>query len=663
MDAKISVEVGAKITELQSKLNQAAKAVTNFASGTEKSVSSVKSSFSGIGSAIAGAGIVAAITDITKQVFSATAEFQKFSAVLSNTLGSQSLSDSALKDIQEFAAKTPFGVNEITSAFVKLANAGFKPTNAELTKLGDLASSTGKSFDQLAEAILDAQTGEFERLKEFGIRAKDAGDKVIFTYKGVQTEVEKTSESIRNYITSLGEAEGTSGAMAKISETLGGKLSNLRDNWDKLLITVGSNNKNIFSSAIDVISDAVKAITDLNAQLGIAEKFKLKQDFGLNFQQGSLKLSDVSGQVKRVENAQKTVDKYVKSVKELAKSPDDFLSASKNLAGFAKEQLQGITDVNLAKAIATQFADGIRLLKDLASEAGKVKTKDANFGKSGKNELADLQKQLRDAKEQFKRDVEFGKISVSGNNVDILDGFAENLKKSYDKEGKDFLKLAKKGKPLIDLPAIVGATGLSFDTQFDLILKKAEEFNKEISYILSYGIADGIGSFGSALGQAFADGENIIESTGTALLTTIGDISIQLGKAAIGIGVGMLAIKAAFKNPLTAIAAGVALVALGSFIKGSVANITSGNEPESKAPRKIPGFASGVQNFRGGVALVGERGPELVNLPKGSDVIPNHQLPGIMGGQQVFIADTIIDGNNIRIVYNRATALANRNGA
>lgn len=40
----------------------------------------------------------------------------------------------------------------------------------------------------------------------------------------------------------------------------------------------------------------------------------------------------------------------------------------------------------------------------------------------------------------------------------------------------------------------------------------------------------------------------------------------------------------------------------------------------------IPAFARGVQNFRGGVALVGERGPEIVNLPRGSDVIPNHRL-------------------------------------
>lgn len=37
----------------------------------------------------------------------------------------------------------------------------------------------------------------------------------------------------------------------------------------------------------------------------------------------------------------------------------------------------------------------------------------------------------------------------------------------------------------------------------------------------------------------------------------------------------------------------------------------------------IPGFANGVRNFSGGLAMVGERGPELLNLPGGSDVIPN----------------------------------------
>lgn len=40
----------------------------------------------------------------------------------------------------------------------------------------------------------------------------------------------------------------------------------------------------------------------------------------------------------------------------------------------------------------------------------------------------------------------------------------------------------------------------------------------------------------------------------------------------------------------------------------------------------IPHFADGVNNFSGGMALVGERGPELVTLPRGASVIPNSQI-------------------------------------
>lgn len=43
-------------------------------------------------------------------------------------------------------------------------------------------------------------------------------------------------------------------------------------------------------------------------------------------------------------------------------------------------------------------------------------------------------------------------------------------------------------------------------------------------------------------------------------------------------------------------------------------------------------YADGGTNVQGGMALVGERGPELVRLPQGADVIPNHQIGGAGGG-------------------------------
>lgn len=228
MVSNLTVKVGADIAGLQKELQKATGQLNGFSKG-----------MNAIGTAMAGAFAVGSLVSLGKGILDVTSEFQKFEAVLTNTLGSKSAAKFALDQIQQFAAKTPFQVNELTAAFVKLANQGFTPTMQEMTSLGDLASAMGKSFDQLTEAIIDAQTGEFERLKEFGIRAQKQGDKVTFTFKGVKKQVDFTAGSIREYILSLGQAEGVSGGMAMQSETLGGKISNLKDSFDQLLLAFG----------------------------------------------------------------------------------------------------------------------------------------------------------------------------------------------------------------------------------------------------------------------------------------------------------------------------------------------------------------------------------------------------------------------------------------
>jgi phage-related protein len=58
----------------------------------------------------------------------------------------------------------------------------------------------------------------------------------------------------------------------------------------------------------------------------------------------------------------------------------------------------------------------------------------------------------------------------------------------------------------------------------------------------------------------------------------------------------------------------------------------SGTIASAAASVHVPGFASGVRNFDGGMAVVGENGPELVNLPRGSSVFSNSQSRGMFGG-------------------------------
>lgn len=71
-----------------------------------------------------------------------------------------------------------------------------------------------------------------------------------------------------------------------------------------------------------------------------------------------------------------------------------------------------------------------------------------------------------------------------------------------------------------------------------------------------------------------------------------------------------------------------------SEVAESIRNLASGEGvemPDFLKNIKIPGFADGVENFSGGLAIVGERGPELVRLPGGSDVLPAGPTAAMLG--------------------------------
>lgn len=212
------------------------------------------------GPMIAGAFSISAITSFGRSVIDTTAKYQKFEAVLSTQLGGEAAGKQAMDMIQKFAAETPFQVDELTNSYAKLASQGFRPTENQLTNLGDLAASMGKPFDQLAEAVLDAQTGEFERLKEFGIKARQSGDKVQMTFKGQTTVIDKSSGAMQEYLLSLGKMPGVVGSMAAISETTGGKLSNMSDATDNLKKNLGESLKPIIDKIIDAIKSFVEKL-------------------------------------------------------------------------------------------------------------------------------------------------------------------------------------------------------------------------------------------------------------------------------------------------------------------------------------------------------------------------------------------------------------------
>ena len=257
MSGNLWFKSGLDNTQLKRDTEQAKTHIKGLSEQVQSESKKMDSSFSGIGAGMAAIGGTAAIGMLGKQILDTTAKFEKFGIVLKNTLGDVQ-GQAALDMLSQFAATTPFQLDEVTGSFIKMANQGFVPTREEMVKLGDVASSTGKSFDQLTEALLDAQTGQFERLKEFGIKASAQGDKVTFSFKEQQTTVDNTNSAIQKYILSLGELEGVQGANALISASLTGQISNLEDKLAAMYNSIGKENSGLLYSIVGVASTAIE---------------------------------------------------------------------------------------------------------------------------------------------------------------------------------------------------------------------------------------------------------------------------------------------------------------------------------------------------------------------------------------------------------------------
>lgn len=197
------------------------------------------------------------LKNIGTQAYNTRKEFATYEAVLKNATGSTKAAAAAMKMIQTLAADTPASVAEWTQAYIKLINRGITPAKQELIQMGDIASSQGKDIDQFIEALLDAMTGENERLKEFGITAKKNGETTAFTFRGVTTEVQNTDQAIKNYILSLGNLQGIQGAMATQMQELAGLESNLGDQMDAIYNKIGKRLEPLIKSFMGFLGNSM----------------------------------------------------------------------------------------------------------------------------------------------------------------------------------------------------------------------------------------------------------------------------------------------------------------------------------------------------------------------------------------------------------------------
>lgn len=489
-------------------------------------------------------------------------------ALLTAFQGNQKAAEDAQKTITSFAAKTPFELGEVMRSFIKLKNMGLDPSREALTAYGDTASAMGKSLNDMVEAVADAATGEFERLKEFGIRASSEGDRVTFTFQGVSTTVGKNAEEIEQYLINLGKTKFAGGMEAQ-SKTLSGMMSTLKDTVS-IAGAEFAQSTGLFDAAKQVIANTTGTIDDLT-QKGIA-LFDLfvKGDFTKRFAQAFGVHED---------------DELVDFLFDIREGVIAFGQAVVETALMAAEYLRPSVE-RLGQVISTELLPSLKEFWETVSPV-LIPALQALAVLLGATLLVAIKFTIEALTAVIK----------------IVSFLARNVDDTASAIGAAFAWIMNRVIWLRDnwAEAIGFVIGFFATLPFKLPLFVIAAIGKIIQYVASIDW----GAVFAAIGRAFEGVWNWVKDSAIRAFNFIKNINWGQVLTNVGRGIGN---------------------AIMGLIEGAINGALSGIPGAPKI--NLPRFANGVQNFEGGLAIVGERGPELVRLPRGADVIPNHRLQG-----------------------------------
>lgn len=211
------------ISKNNRQLIKAQQVVKRWGTQTVKSIDSAISKTVKFGAAIGTA--VAALT--AKAGLSEAMDIEGYKVQLETAVKDTKKAGQLMADAVNFANNTPFETGSVVEATAKMEAYGIS-SKRWLEDVADMAGATNKSIDQSTEAMADATMGEFERLKEFGIKkdmimaasAKKYGDNVVFNAKGQVLDQIKMQEILQETM----QAKFKGGA-EKLSKTTKGLWS------------------------------------------------------------------------------------------------------------------------------------------------------------------------------------------------------------------------------------------------------------------------------------------------------------------------------------------------------------------------------------------------------------------------------------------------------
>ncbi|QAT40831.1 hypothetical protein [Clostridium sp. JN-9] len=563
---------------------------------------------------------------------------EDYSATLNTVLHSKQKGTEALKWAYNDAAKTPFDAGQVVSGVTQLATSGLDYTKY-LNPLGDAAAAMNKPLEQAIFAMSKLKSGQLgmgvDMFRDFGVSNQDwmkAG--ATFSKNGELqvSDPQKAVDMVTNIINSK-----YGGLMNEKSNTAGGMISNIGDTFASMgrgLAGIDDNGQIMKGGLFDNFKKQLAVIMPLLDKIKASGAFsQLQKEIGNLATEGGNKLTEF---LKGFENPNK--------IKEYKAAFKQFMEDVKAGWGIAKEFGSAIAGVAktlepLIKTVAAHPKLFVGLFAGF--EAGKgVSSIKKNF-KDIKKEIGALLTSARTFKSGFK--------GVFKNIVSIASGPLKSVAKVFKTAGKGILTFVKsipKGlsKVVGTIKSWVGVIGNVLKNNLLKTVKNvAKGIINVVKPVFAFLAANpvvliimGIIAVVILLYEAWKHNWGGIQDKTKAVIDfcktkiesikeTFDSVKEKCKEFKEKICEYWDNIKTFFAHP----------------IKGTVDIVKNISD---KISGKDPGKnALGTNYWKGGLTWVGEHGPELVNLSKGSSIYSNRDSNSMLGGVVIAkLADQIV---------------------
>lgn len=242
----------------------------------EAQVGGLKKTLAGAAAAFGGISIAASAIDFGKGAIKAVADYETVQISLETFLGSAEKAKEVFAELEQFSVKTPFTpeqVNQAGKALLAFGEPVDQLTNT-LGRIGDVASATGKDFNELATIYGKARVQGTLYAEDIN-QLTEAGVPIIGEFAkqlGVsESQVKKLGSEGKISFANLEEgfksltSEGGRffGLTDKLSQSTAGRLSTLEGNFEQLKRGIGEGLLPVFEFLVDGANAVIAAFTRL----------------------------------------------------------------------------------------------------------------------------------------------------------------------------------------------------------------------------------------------------------------------------------------------------------------------------------------------------------------------------------------------------------------